>query len=231
MAANSSSDKGTRNLVIGMVIFIVLVGVIFSFISNKSSTSAAFPASVSESDGYGIVLNPEATPKVDIYIDYQCPVCKNFEIINGGYIAELVTAKKIKMVVHPMTFIGVESILAANAAACAADEGKFLDMNLALFQNQPAVEGSGMWTGDFMKRLGNSIGIKSEKFEKCVTDGDYVDWTKNVTQASGDADVNGTPTVFINGKEIYRKKTNNDPKDEYMDPVQFKAALAAAGVK
>jgi protein-disulfide isomerase len=231
MAANSSSDKGTRNLVIGMVIFIVLVGVIFSFISNKSSTSAAFPASVSENDGYGIVLNPEATPKVDIYIDYQCPVCKNFEIINGGYIAELVTAKKIKMVVHPMTFIGVESILAANAAACAADEGKFLDMNLALFQNQPAVEGSGMWTGDFMKRLGNSIGIKSEKFEKCVTDGDYVDWTKNVTQASGDADVNGTPTVFINGKEIYRKKTNNDPKDEYMDPVQFKAALAAAGVK
>jgi protein-disulfide isomerase len=231
MAANSSSDKGTRNLVIGMVIFIVLVGVIFSFISNKSSTSAAFPASVSESEGYGIVLNPEATPKVDIYIDYQCPVCKNFEIINGGYIAELVTAKKIKMVVHPMTFIGVESILAANAAACAADEGKFLDMNLALFQNQPAVEGSGMWTGDFMKRLGNSIGIKSEKFEKCVTDGDYVDWTKNVTQASGDADVNGTPTVFINGKEIYRKKTNNDPKDEYMDPVQFKAALAAAGVK
>jgi protein-disulfide isomerase len=231
MAANSSSDKGTRNLVIGMVIFIVLIGVIFSFISNKSSTSAAFPASVSESDGYGIVLNPEATPKVDIYIDYQCPVCKNFEIINGGYIAELVTAKKIKMVVHPMTFIGVESILAANAAACAADEGKFLDMNLALFQNQPAVEGSGMWTGDFMKRLGNSIGIKSEKFEKCVTDGDYVDWTKNVTQASGDADVNGTPTVFINGKEIYRKKTNNDPKDEYMDPVQFRAALAAAGVK
>jgi protein-disulfide isomerase len=214
-----------------MVVFIVLIGVIFSFISNKSSTTAAFPASVSESDGYGIVLNPEATPTVDIYIDYQCPICKNFEIINGGYIAELVTAKKIKMVVHPMTFIGVESILAANAAACAADEGKFLDMNLALFQNQPAVEGSGMWTGDFMKRLGNSIGIKSEKFEKCVTDGDYVNWTKNVTQASGDADVNGTPTVFINGKEIHRKVTNNDPKDEYMDPVQFRAALAAAGVK
>jgi protein-disulfide isomerase len=82
-----------------------------------------------------------------------------------------------------------------------------------------------------MKRLGNSIGIKSEKYEKCVTDGDYVNWTKNVAQASANTDVNGTPTVFINGKEIYRKVTNNDPKDEYMDPVQFKAALAAAGVK
>lgn len=231
MAANNSPDKGTRNLVIGMVVFIVLIGVIFSFISNKSSTSAAIPASVSESDGYGIVTNPEVTPQVDIYIDYQCPICKNFEIINGGYIAELVAAKKIKMVVHPMTFIGVESILAANAAACAADEGKFLDMNLALFQNQPASEGSGLWTGDYMKRLGNSIGIKSEKYDKCVTDGNYVNWTRNVTQASADANVNGTPTVMINGKELYRKKTNNDPKDEYMDPVQFRAVLAAAGVK
>jgi protein-disulfide isomerase len=36
--------------------------------------------------------------------------------------------------------------------------------------------------------------------------------------------VNSTPTVKINGKEI-------DRNTEYMDPVKFKAALAAAGVK
>jgi len=62
MASNSSSDKGTRNLVIVMVSFIVVVGVVFSLISNRSSSTAAIPASVSEADGYGIVLNPEITP-------------------------------------------------------------------------------------------------------------------------------------------------------------------------
>ena len=224
MATNNNPDKGTRNLVIGMVAFIVLVGAIFSFVSNKSSTTAKVPASVSADDGYGIVLNPNATPKIDIFIDYQCPVCKNFEIINGGYIAEVAANAKAKVVVHPMTFIGAESILAANAAACAADEGKFLDMNIALFQNQSGTENSGLWTGDYMKRLGNSIGLKSKSFEKCVTDGTYVAWTKNVAKASADANVNSTPTVKINGKEI-------DRNTQYMDPVKFKEALAAAGVK
>ena len=224
MANNSNSDKGTRNLVIGMISFIVIVGVVFSFISNRSSTTAQVPASVSKDDGYGIVLNPTATPQIDIYVDYQCPVCKNFEIINGGYLSEIAAAGKAKIVVHPMTFIGAESILAANAAACAADENKFLDMNLALFQNQSATENSGLWTGDYMKRLGNSIGLKSASFEKCVTDGTYVDWTKNVAQSSAASNVNSTPTVKINGKEI-------DRNTEYMDPVKFRAALTAAGVK
>jgi protein-disulfide isomerase len=224
MATNSNSDKGTRNLVIGMVSFIVIVGVVFSFISNRSSSTAQVPAAVSEADGYGIVLNPTAKPQIDIYVDYQCPVCKNFEIINGGYLSEVAAAGKAKIVVHPMTFIGAESILAANAAACAADENKFLDMNLAIFQNQSSAENSGLWTGDYMKRLGNSIGLKSASFEKCVTDGTYVDWTKNVAQASAASNVNSTPTVKIDGKEI-------DRNTQYMDPVKFRAALEAAGVK
>jgi hypothetical protein len=37
MATNSGADKGTRNLVIVMVLFIVAVGVIFSLISIRSN--------------------------------------------------------------------------------------------------------------------------------------------------------------------------------------------------
>ena len=67
MSINNNSDKGTRNLVIGMVAFIVLVGAIFSFISNRSSSTAKVPAAVSASDGYGIVLNANAKPQIDIF--------------------------------------------------------------------------------------------------------------------------------------------------------------------
>ena len=224
MATNSGSDKGTRNLVIIMVSFIVAVGVIFSIVSNRSNSTAQVPAAVSESEGYGIVLNASATPKVDIYVDYQCPICRTFEIINGGYINEIIAQNKAKVVFHPMTFIGPESILAANAAACAADENKFLDMNLALFQDQSATENSGKWQGDALLKLGKSVGLDSGKFEKCVKDGTYVKWTGNVAAASAAANVNGTPTVFVNGKEL-------DRKTEYGDPAKFKAALAAGGVK
>jgi protein-disulfide isomerase len=224
MATNSGSDKGTRNLVIGMVLFIVAVGIIFSFISNRASSNFAIPAAVSEADGYGIVLNPTATPTIDIWVDYQCPACRSFEVLNGGYINEIIAQKKAKVVFHPLTFIGAESIIAANAAACAADENKFVDMNLALFQNQASSENSGKWQGDAMLALGDSIGIKSDSFKECVREGNYVKWTRNVTDASASKNVNSTPTIRINGKDL-------DRNTEYGDPVKFKAALAAGGVK
>jgi protein-disulfide isomerase len=227
MAANNGGDKGTRNLVIVMVSFIVVVGVVFSLISNRSSTTAAIPASVSADDGYGIVLNPNTKPTIDVYVDYQCPACRAFEIINGGYLNEVIAQNKAKVVFHPMTFIGPESILAANAAACAADENEFMAMNLALFQDQSAEENSGKWQGDALLNIGKSIGINSAKFETCIKDGSYVNWTGNVATATAKADVNGTPTIFINGKELDRSKENN----EYGDPVKFRAALAAGGVK
>ena len=224
MAANSGPDKGTRNLVIGMVVFIVAVGIIFSFISNRASSNFAIPAAVSEADGYGIVLNPTATPTIDVWVDYQCPACRTFEVLNGGYLNEIIAQKKAKVVFHPLTFIGAESIIAANAAACAADENKFVDMNLALFQNQAGSENSGKWQGDVMLAIGESIGIKSERFKQCVREGNYVKWTRNVTDASASKNVNSTPTIRINGKDL-------DRNTEYGDPVKFKAALAAGGVK
>ena len=224
MAANSGPDKGTRNLVIAMVAFIVAVGIIFSFISNRASSNFAIPAAVSEADGYGIVLNPTATPTIDVWVDYQCPACRTFEVLNGGYLNEIIAQKKAKVVFHPLTFIGAESIIAANAAACAADENKFVDMNLALFQNQAGSENSGKWQGDVMLAIGESIGIKSESFKQCVREGNYVKWTRNVTDASASKNVNSTPTIRVNGKDL-------DRNTEYGDPVKFKAALAAGGVK
>ena len=66
MTASNSGDKGTRNLVIVMVAFIVVVGVVFSIISNRASSNYEIPAAVSAEDGYGIVLNPTATPKINV---------------------------------------------------------------------------------------------------------------------------------------------------------------------
>ena len=224
MATAPGGDKGTRNLVIVMISFIVVVGVVFSLISSRSNSTAAIPATVSETDGYGIVLNPESTPKIDVYVDYQCPACRVFEIINGGYLNEVIAQKKAKVVFHPMTFIGPESVLAANSAACAADENKFVDMNLALFQNQSESENSGKWSSEYLVELGKSIGITSGTFETCVNDGKYIKWTSNVAAASAKADVNGTPTIFVNGKQL-------DRNTEYGDQAKFRAALAAGGVK
>ena len=89
MATSSpGGDKVTRNLVIGMVALVVVVGASFSYFGSKGSTTAAIPSSVSKTDGYGIVFNADVPniPTIDVYEEFQCPVCARFEAINGIFL-------------------------------------------------------------------------------------------------------------------------------------------------
>ena len=125
MATAKKKDNVTRNLVIGMVVLVVAVTVGVSLSSNKAKESAAVPSSVDKAEGYGIVFNKGLAdvPKIDIWEDFQCPVCRDFEVVNNKQIREWIEAKKVTAVFHPLSFIGAESAYMANAAACSADEG------------------------------------------------------------------------------------------------------------
>jgi protein-disulfide isomerase len=221
MATSSSGgDKFTRNLVIAMVALVVVVGAGFSYFGSKGSTTAAIPSSVSKDDGYGIVFNADVpnVPTIDIYEDFQCPVCARFAGINGMTIEKVIEEKKAKVVYHVLSFLGTESVLAANASACAADEGKFLAFHKAFYANQPA-ENAGAINADFLKSIGAAVGITSPEFANCVDNGGYSDWVRNVAESAAKANVNSTPTVFVNGKEI-------DRNTEYFNVEAFAKAIA-----
>ena len=212
-------DNFTRNLVIGVVVGVILIMLVPTLISKQTDTSAKIPASVSAERGYGVVFNGELTgvPVIDVYEDFQCPVCAQFEAAQGDYLESLIAEKKATVVFHTLSFIGTESVLSANAAACSADEDKFLALHKMLYQTQPK-ENSGAWTNESLVAAGNSVGISSESFEKCVNTGQYAGWVNNVAAAAAQEDVNSTPTVFINGKELKRG-------NEYYDRALFKAAV------
>mgnify|MGYP000320090001 CR=1 FL=1 len=221
MAAPKKKDNVTRNLVIGMVALVIGVAVAVSFTSNKAKENAATPSSVEKSEGYGIVFNKGVTgvPKLDIWEDFQCPVCRNFEAVNNKQITEWINAKKVVAVFHPLSFIGAESAYMANAAACAADEGKYLQIHEALYANQAATENSGQWNSITLTALGAKIGLTSKSFAECVAKGKYQDWVTNVAVDGNNKKVDSTPTVFINGKEIERTNKN------YFDAATFNSLV------
>jgi protein-disulfide isomerase len=150
-------------------------------------------------------------------------VCARFEQTNGDYIEKLIEEKKAKVVFHTLSFLGPESVLAANAAACASDENKFLGFHRAFYQNLPA-ENSGAVTADYLVALGQGVGITSDKFKSCVANLDYNGWVNNVAASGGEANVNSTPTVFVNGKEI-RRGTSGADLGDYFDPAAFARAV------
>jgi protein-disulfide isomerase len=55
-----------------------------------------------------------------------------------------------------------------------------------------------------------------------VTKGSYYDWVKNVAADGAKNNINSTPTVKVNGKEL-------DRATQYMDSAAFKKALTSAG--
>ena len=213
-------DNFTRYLVIGMVVAVLGIMVVPTVLSKNKSVSQEIPSSVSATDGYAIGFNTENKdlPIVEIYEDFQCPICQQFEGLNGQYINSLISEKKAAVKFHLLSFIGPESVRAANAAACSNDEDKFVDFHLSLYANQPGSENSGTWTTDRLIAIGESVGITSESFKSCVKNLKYEGWVSKVAEAGSKSGVNSTPTVFVNGKEI-------DRNSEYFSANKFKAAV------
>ena len=235
---SQGGDPFTRWLVIGMVTLVVVVGAVFSLSSENKAKNAAFtaldsfqslgtqPATVDPSEGDGIVFNQGLPTKIDIFEDFQCPVCKLFEDPIGGYLNSLVTEKKAQVTYHPLSFLGDgtkddESIAASNAAYCAVDEDKFLDFHKALYDVQSQVENSGFLNSENLITIGKKIGITSSTFADCVTNKSKLVNVVAATESMNRYGVRGTPTTLINGKVWDRQSPGFDLNE-------FKAAVEAA---
>ena len=213
-------DNFTRYLVIGVVTLVLAIMIVPTVLSKSKGVSEAIPAGIAAENGYAISYNAEieGIPVVDIYEDFQCPICQQFEALNGQYINSLIKDKKAVVNFHTLSFLGAESVRAANAAACSNDEGKFSDYHLALYANLPKTENSGEWSSDRLIAIAKAEGISSPEFESCVKDMKYEGWVNKVAEAGAARGVQSTPTVFVGGKEI-------DRNTEYFNAENFKAAV------
>jgi protein-disulfide isomerase len=217
-----SGDNVTRWIVIAMVLLVVVTGVVFSKLSqdNKENASLvalndtklkpAITSTIDTENGSAILLNPGLAKVVDIWEDPQCPVCKNFEDAIGDYIDSLIREKKATVRFHVLSFLGDESVRAANASFCAADEGQYLDFHHALYAVQSPLENSGFWSNEKLVSIGKKIGITSTKFSDCVTNESKIDLVKANYESMTKFDVQGTPTIFINGKRWERTSNSFD---------------------
>jgi protein-disulfide isomerase len=214
--AAKSTDNTTRWIVIAMVSLVVVTGVVFSILGQNSKESASIAAldgttlkpaitsTIDVANGSAISFDNGATTTIDVWEDPQCPVCKLFADANGSYLDSLVREKKANVRYHVLSFLGDESVRAANASFCAADEGQFLDFHKAIYAVQSPLENSGFWSNETLVNMGKKIGLTSTTFENCVTEGSKVDLVQANYDSMSKFGVQGTPTVFINGKKWER---------------------------
>lgn len=107
-----------------------------------------------------ILGNADAKVAVILYTDFQCPFCgKFFKETEETIIKSYIQQGKIKFVHRDFAFLGNESIKSAEAARCAADQGKFWEYHDYLYNHQNG-ENQGNFSNVNLKLFAQKIGLK-----------------------------------------------------------------------
>ena len=104
----------------------------------------------------------------------------------------------MKVVHRDMAFLGQESIWAAEAANCAAEQGRFWEYADRLYANQGGRNG-GSYSKENLKRYGSEVGLDSGSFNACVDGGRYAAAVRAENEEGPRKGVTSTTRIFVNG--------------------------------
>lgn len=215
--AKEQRRRRTLWITLGAVVVLVIAAAIGVAVwSRQSPDSYAQPAGVTDDGGpdAGIQVAGTGPVMVEVYLDFLCPGCRQFETQSGPTLDELAADNKIRLVWHTLGFLDDRtnppgySTRAASAAGCAADGGKLPPFGEALFAQQPAEGGPGL-TDDQIIDIGGNVGLIAPSFAQCVRDVRYEAWVSQVTNEAARRGITSTPTVFVAGQQIDQPTPEN----------------------
>jgi protein-disulfide isomerase len=213
VAAEASRRKRMRlvgGIGIGVVVALVIAIIVVVVNSAKGDTPSAGPVvrpANLTSQGAIVVGKADAPVTVEIYLDYMCPACEQFERVNAGDIEKLVADGKIKLNLYPIQVNDRASqgtkypTRAAGAVYTVADKApdSVWAFNQALYAKQPAENTPGLSDAE-IAQLAVGAGVPQAVVDT-FKNKTFEPWVGKATEDSVTAGVEHTPTVKINGKE------------------------------
>ncbi|MDT7713025.1 MAG: hypothetical protein QOG46_1719 [Pseudonocardiales bacterium] len=212
--------RGSRGVIVAIAIVVVLAVVVGvglwlqsrnkTELPNAIPVAAAGPAYPVAVQGDTIVTGkPEAPVTINVYEDFLCPICGQFEKLYHQRFEQAAAEGTAKVVYHPVAILDDRSIpagystLAAGASFCAAKAGIFPRFHDSLYGTQPAEGGRG-WSSAELQQLGRALGA-GDSFARCVqTDAGtrIAAATEAASRYVGGLRADhrfGTPSVVVNG--------------------------------
>jgi len=161
--------------------------------------------------GWGVGTGKAAAPvTLELFEDFSCPHCADLETTLGAQLKTAVAEGTVKITYYPLTLAGFgrPTELAANAFACAADQGKAEEYHDALYANYDTA--AQQWTNSMLTDIGKSVGLTNSDFGRCVRADTFNEWVKSIDDTGDDRGVTGTPTAYINGKLVAAESMSGD---------------------
>jgi protein-disulfide isomerase len=237
-ARHKEAQLRNRYLTGALAAVVVLITVIGIGVQvNRAKIQGDLTATNASVKNGVVVGNRAAAVTVDVFEDFQCPICLHFEQTTHADIAAKVKAGTIQVHYHTMAFLDGASkgnhysSRAANSALCASDISvdEFVKYHDILYgkdssgkQVQPA-EGSDGRTDAQLLGYARQAGISGNNlttFQSCTSGGLHKALVAAITDNASKRGVSGTPTVWVDGKKLGT-----------VDQASLDAAIAQAAAK
>ena len=157
-------------------------------------------------EAHNPMRGPADAPVVLIeYTDYQCPYCDRAQptiiAVRERYGDSVVHVfKNLPLPMHQ------QATLAAEAALCAADQGKFWELHDWLFANKSNI------SHDTLVAQAEVIPLDIQVFTECISSRVHKDQVESDAEEAASFGIRGTPGFVINGRIL----TGAQPLDQFI---------------
>jgi protein-disulfide isomerase len=201
-----------RVVVFGMIVVGIALLALAAFWQNRpvsvDDVIKVTPVALPNPNGLSLG-DANAKVVIDVFEDFQCPACQYFtEDVETLVIENLVATGKARYVFHNYPFIdgatageGGESDQAANASMCANEQGKFWEMHSTIYANWDQ-ENQGAFSNPRLQAMAQNVGLDMDAFTACFKANKYKADIQADLDLGKQMGVSGTPTVFVNGKQV-----------------------------
>lgn len=146
-----------------------------------------------------ILGDPNAPVTIIEFGDYQCFYCNKFFHDTEDQIHEnYIKTGKAKLIFKDFTIIGQDSVVAAHAAHCADEQGKFWEYHDTLYNNWNG-ENNGWASAENQFKFAQQLGLDNAQFTECMTSEKYKPKIQASSEDAKTLGLTGTPAFFVIG--------------------------------
>ena len=194
----------------------IITGMFLSFYPESEEESNLLTITKLIDGGSPIMGNQDAPITILEWGDYQCTFCYKFhqdtlDIINEDFIK----TGKIKLVFKDFPLNGPDSFLAAEAAYCAQDQGKYWQYHDELYKNWGG-ERTGWITRDSLDKFGTTVNLDLNKFNNCLNEHKYQEKVISLHEFGKEIGIDATPSFLVFNDEKIIKIRGNQPLEVFL---------------
>ena len=194
----------------------ILTGMFLAFYPQSEDGSKLLTESKLIQNGSPIIGNLSAKITIVEFGDYQCTFCYKFHQSTMNTIKQdFIETGKVKLVFKDFPLNGPDSVLAAEAAYCAQDQGKYWQYHDELYKNWGG-ERTGWITRDSLDKFATTVNLDLEKFDKCLDDHKYLERVNQMYEFGKEIGIDATPSFLVFSNEKIIKIIGNQPLEVFL---------------